>query len=67
MSNEEKDYDNYMKMQYLIMGDFLAALDRARKNGVGEEWLDTFFDNYGKITDTVFKEAIVHANKEWDL
>ena len=67
MSNEGKEYDHYMKMQYRLMGDFFAALDMARKNGIGEEWLYSFFNDYGKITDTGFKEAIVFANKEWDL
>ncbi len=67
MSNEEKEYDHYMKMQYLLMGDFLAALDMARKNGVGEEWLYSFFNDYEKITNTRFKETIAYANKEWDL
>ncbi len=67
MSNEEKKYDHYIKMQYLLMGDFLAALDMARKNSVGEEWLFSFFESIKTVRESSFKEAISFANKEWDL
>jgi len=67
MSNEEKDFDTYYRERLLLMDSFIVAFRKAEENGVAPEWLNSFFEDYGKITDTGFREAIAFANKEWDL